>query len=463
MDVLDLARLQFGVTTVYHFFFVPLTLGLSIMIAGMQTMYVWKGNEHYKHMAKFWGKLFLINFAMGVVTGIVQEFQFGMNWSEYSRFVGDIFGAPLAIEALAAFFIESVFLGVWIFGWDKLGKRVHLASIWLVAFAANLSAYWILVANSFMQNPVGYQMAESGRAEMTDFFALITNPNVLLQWPHVVLGGLTTGAFFVLGISAYHLLRGRHPQMEMFRTSARIALIVGTVAVFATMGFGHAQGQRMADTQPMKLAAAEGLWESADPASLSLFQIGNEAERRPEAEVTIPSLLSFLTYNTPDGLVQGINQLQAQYEQQYGPGNYVPPAIWLTYWSFRAMVGAGAAMFVIGLLGIVFATRRTLEKRRWLLILAVPALFLPYIANTTGWLLTEMGRQPWIVQGMMRIEDAVSPNVTADMLLISLIGFTVIYGLLMIVDVYLLWKYARAESGSSEATASDLPELGRVY
>lgn len=443
MDALTLARLQFGITTVYHFFFVPVSIGLSLIVALMHTVYVITGRETFKHMTKFWGKLLVINFAMGVVTGIVQEFQFGMNWSEYSRFVGDIFGAPLAVEALAAFFIESTFLGVWIFGWDKLPKRIHLLSIWLVALATNVSAFWILVANSFMQNPVGYRIAESGRAEMTDFFALIGNPNVWLQWPHVALGGLTTAAFFVLGISAYHLLRNRHTNLEIFRVSARIALVIGTLAVFATMLSGHAQGQRMADTQPMKLASAEGLWESEDPAGLSLFQIGNEQDRTSIINIRIPSLLSFLTYNTPNGKVQGINDLQAQYEQQYGPGNYVPPAIWLTYWSFRAMVGAGVAMFLLGLFGLLLVALKRLERSRLLLKLLIPAILLPYLANTTGWLLTEVGRQPWIVFGLMRIENAVSPGVSAEMLLITLIGFTVIYGLLMIAAIYLLAKFAR--------------------
>ncbi len=445
MDALTLARLQFGITTVYHFFFVPLSLGLSIMVALMQTIYVTRGDEKYKQMAKFWGKLLLINFAMGVVTGIVQEFQFGMNWSEYSRFVGDIFGAPLAVEALVAFFIESTFLGVWIFGWDKLSKRVHLTAIWLVAIAANVSAFWILVANSFMQNPVGYTIAESGRAEMTDFFALIQNPNVWLQFPHVVLGGLTTAAFFVLGISAFHLLRNKTGGLQPFYTSVRMSLIIGTVAVLGTMLFGHAQGQRMADTQPMKLASAEGLWESEDPAGLSMFQIGNEKDRTSIVNIRIPSLLSFLSYNTLDGKVQGINELQAQYEEQYGPGDYVPPAIWLTYWSFRAMVGAGALMFVLGIAGSFLFFRNNLGngKGKWLLRLLILAIFLPYLANSTGWILTEMGRQPWIVQGLMTIDQAISPNVTIEMLWISLIGFTLIYGLLMVADIYLLQKYAR--------------------
>ena len=443
MDALTLARLQFAVTTVYHFFFVPLSIGLAFIVALMQTAYNRTNNEKYKQMTKFWGKLLVINFAMGVVTGIVQEFQFGMNWSEYSRFVGDIFGAPLAIEALAAFFIESTFLGVWIFGWDKLSKRTHLIAIWLVAFASALSAFWILAANSFMQNPVGFKIAESGRAEMTDFIALITNPHVLVQFPHVIFSALTTGAFFILGISALHLLRGNSDNMPMFQTSTRFALIIGTVSVVGVLGFGHAQGQLMADTQPMKLAAAEGLWNSEDPAGLSMFQIGNESTRESIINIRIPSLLSFLSYNTFDGKVQGINQLQEQYEKQYGPGNYVPPAIWLTYWSFRAMVGAGVAMFLMGLLGLWLINRQRFEKTKWLLRVMALALFLPYIANTTGWLLAEVGRQPWIVFGLMRIDQAVSPNVSVEMLTLSLIGFSLIYGALMVADVYLLQKYAR--------------------
>jgi cytochrome d ubiquinol oxidase subunit I len=444
MESLDLARLQFAVTTVYHFFFVPLTLGLGVIVAIMQTLYYRSGDDSYKRMTKFWGKLFLINFAMGVVTGIVQEFQFGMNWSEYSRFVGDIFGAPLAIEALMAFFIESTFLGLWVFGWDRLSKRVHLATIWLVAIAANLSAFWILVANSFMQNPVGFTM-NNGRAEMTDFFALITNPNVLLQYPHVVAAGLTTGAFFVLGISAFHLLRKLTPDSRrVFSRSFSIAAIVGLIGIALTIGVGHMQAQHMADTQPMKLAAAEGLWESADPASLSFFQIGDEANRREVFEIRIPSLLSFMVYNTPDGLVHGINQLQSEYEQEFGPGDYVPPYIWLTYWSFRAMVGAGFLMLAMAAYALFLRYRNAdLTSQRWYLRLLPFAILLPYLANSTGWLLTEVGRQPWIVYGLQLTSDAVSPNVTPAMLWITLVGFTLVYGVLMVADIYLLQKYAR--------------------
>jgi cytochrome d ubiquinol oxidase subunit I len=294
MDPLILARLQFAITTVYHFFFVPLTLGLSVLVAIMETIYVRTGQEVYKDMAKFWGKLFLINFAMGVVTGIVQEFQFGMNWSQYSRFVGDIFGAPLAIEALLAFFLESTFLGIWIFGWDKLSKGMHAVAIWLVAIGSNISALWILIANSFMQEPVGYVL-RNGRAEMNDFFALLLNPNVLVQFPHTVFAGFTTGAFFVLGISAYHLLRKQH--VDFFRRSFQIAAIIGTISIVLVILDGHSQAQHMVETQPMKMAAAEALWNSQDPASFSLLTIGDLSQRRDVFAIRIPDMLSLLAYN----------------------------------------------------------------------------------------------------------------------------------------------------------------------
>lgn len=460
MEALDLARLQFAITTIYHFIFVPLTLGLSVITAVMQTQYVRTGDETYKRMAKFWGKLFLINFAMGVVTGIVQEFQFGMNWSEYSRFVGDIFGAPLAIEALMAFFLESTFIGLWIFGWDKLPKRIHLATIWLVALGVNISSLWILIANSWMQNPVGYEVV-NGRAQMTDFGAVITNPNIFVQFPHVVLGGLVTGAFFVIGVSAYRLLVAKNDaDRDMFMRSIQYGLGIGVFAVVFVMFAGHAHAQRMVDTQPMKLAVAEGLWESEDPAGLSLFQIGDEAGREAVFNIRFPWLLSLLAYNTPDGQVWGINPLNEMYQEQYadvyGPdADYVPPMIWMLYWSFRAMVGAGVLMSLLALVGLWLRRTGRLLQTRWFLKALVAAIVLPYLANSTGWILTEIGRQPWIVQGLMRTEEGVSRSVDVTSLLITLIGFTVIYGVLAVADVYLLQKYAR---GSSDGDILPLPE-----
>lgn len=450
MDSLIFARWQFAITTVYHFFFVPLTLGLSVLVALMQTIYVRTGDETWKRMTKFWGKLFVINFAMGVVTGIVQEFQFGMNWSEYSRFVGDIFGAPLAIEALLAFFMESTFLGVWIFGWDKLPKKVHLASIWLVAVGSNLSALWILIANSFMQEPVGF-VIRGGRAEMVNFGALITNPHVWLQWPHVFFSGLATAAFFMLGIVAWRMLR-KDSDLGFLRRSFQMAAAVALLSSVMVGLIGHSQAQHMVRTQPMKMAAAEALWNTEKPAGMSLFTVGDMVNRRDIFAIRLPAVLSILACNRVDCAVQGINELQAQYESQYGPGNYVPFVV-LIYWAFRAMVGAGVAMVALAAWALYRVLRDRISAPGWLLRLLPLAIALPYIANTAGWILTEMGRQPWIVFSVLKTEDAISPNVPGGMVLASLIGFTLIYGVLMAADVYLLAKYAKADT---EEVAKDV-------
>ena len=454
MDALLLARLQFAATTVYHFFFVPLTLGLSLLVAVMQTLWLRTGNESYKRMTKFWGKLFLINFAMGVVTGIVQEFQFGMNWSEYSRFVGDIFGAPLAIEALLAFYLESTFLGVWIFGWERLPKKVHLASIWLVAIGANISALWILIANSFMQQPVGFQFNEAtGRAEMVNFFELIFNPNIWVQFPHTLAAGLSTAAFFALGISAYHLYKKTDP--DLFRRSFQIAAVTGLVATLLVAFTGHTQGQHMVETQPMKMAAAEALWHTEDYASFSLLTIGDLAQRRDVFAIRVPGVLSLLAYNQLDRPVEGIFELQAKAEQQYGPGNYIPPVA-LTYWSFRLMVGAGMLMIFLAGSAVYRVIGESFEmNRRWMRIF-LAALALPYLANSFGWILTEVGRSPWAVYGLLKLEDAVSPNVSSAMLLTSLIGFVVVYGVLMGADIYLLKKYAKILPDEGQAESADI-------
>jgi cytochrome d ubiquinol oxidase subunit I len=463
MDVIELARLQFAITTLYHFIFVPLTIGLSLIVAIMQTLYVRTKEDVYKRMTKFWGKLFLINFAMGVVTGIVQEFQFGMAWSEYSRFVGDIFGAPLAIEALMAFFVESTFIGLWIFGWDKLPEKLHLGTMWMVAMGASLSSLWILIANSWMQNPVGYEVL-NGRAQMVDFGAIVSNPNVFLQFPHVVFGSFTTAGFFIVAISGYRLLRRTTADEQLlFVRSMRVGLLFGLAAVLVTSVVGHLSGQFMAEKQPMKLAAAEALWESESPASLSFFQIGDEENRTSIINVRIPSLLSLLTYDSFDGLVPGINQLNAFYQQQYadvyGPqADYVPPLIWMTYWSFRAMVGFGVLMSLIAIVGIFLWWRGSLTQSHWFLKPLPLTIVLPYVANSTGWMLTELGRQPWIVQGLMRTEQGLSPNLTVTDLWITLIGFTLVYGALAVADFYLLWKYATGSSGADELLP--LPQAG---
>lgn len=456
MDPVALARLQFGITTIYHFFFVPLTLGLAILVAIMETIYARTGNETYKRMTKFWGKLFLINFAVGVVTGIVLEFQFGMNWSEYSRFIGDIFGVPLATEALTSFFLESTFLGIWIFGWERLSRGLHAAVMWLVAIGSSLSGLWILIANSFMQQPVGYTPSPDGsRLLMTDFGALITNPNIFTQYPHVLTAGITTAAFFVLGISAYHLIRKSGDQ-DVFRRSFRAAAIYAIVGAVLVILVGHGQTQHVAQNQPMKMAAMEALMESEDPASFSLFSLvqQGEAEVTELVSIRLPAVLSFLTYNRFSGEVKGIREMQATFAAQYGPDDYVPPVM-LSYFTFRIMVGAGFLMALLALVTVLLVRRRPVEKIPPLFLkLLLPAMALPYIANTAGWLLTEMGRQPWIVYGLLKTKDAVSPAVTPGMLVFSLVVFTLVYGGLLVADVYLLARFARKGTVEEEPSPS---------
>jgi cytochrome bd ubiquinol oxidase subunit I len=456
MDPLLLARMQFGITTVYHFFFVPLTLGLAVIVALMETLYVRTGNESYKRMTKFWGKLFIINFAMGVVTGIVQEFQFGMNWSEYSRFVGDIFGAPLAIEALLAFFLESTFLGIWIFGWDKLSKGMHCAAIWLVAIASNVSALWILIANSFMQQPVGYTQLENGRLVMTDFFAVILNPNIWYQFPHTLMAGFTTAGFFVMGISAYHLLRKNDP--DIFRRSFQLGATVAAISSMLLAMNGHSQAQHMVQTQPMKMAAAEALWDTADPASFSLFTIGDMQQRRDVFAIRIPGMLSLLAFNQLTGEVKGMNDLQAEYTALYGPGNYIPPAV-IPYWAFRIMVGAGFLMIGLAMYALFLVMGDLFEQRPLALKIFTWSIIIPYAANTAGWTLTEVGRYPWAVFGLIKLDQAVSPNVSAGMLLVSLIGYVLVYGILIVATVYLLRKYAMAGLPEPASEVDDTPYL----
>lgn len=438
MDTVMLSRLQFASTTIFHYFFVPVSIGLALLIAIMETMYVRKGNDEYKRMAQFWGKLFLINFAVGVVTGILQEFQFGMNWSDYSRFVGDVFGAPLAIEALLAFFLESTFIGLWIFGWDKVPKKIHCLSIWLVALGTMLSAFWILAANSFMQHPVGFAI-NNGRAEMNDFFALITNGQLLVEFPHTVLAAYATGAFLVTGISAYKLLKKQ--DVSFFRKSFEIAAIVGIVSSFGVAIAGHAQAQYLVETQPMKMAASEGLWDdSGDPAAWTVIANIDPDNKISTHEVKIPYMLSFLSYSKFSGSVKGMNTLQAEYEQKYGPGDYIPP-VRTTFWSFRIMVAAGTAMIVLGIYAIYLMWRKKMERpNTWFMRFMLWGLLLPPIANTSGWIMTEIGRQPWTVFGLMTTADSVSPNVSAGQVLFSVISFTAIYAILGAVLVGLFIK-----------------------
>jgi len=447
VEALDLARWQFGITTVYHFLFVPLSIGLAYLIAFMQTLYVVKKEEKYKQMTKFWGKIFLLNFAVGVVTGIIQEFQFGMNWSDYSRFVGAVFGGPLAVEALVSFFMESTFLGIWIFGWDRLSKKVHLACIWLVAIAATLSALWILSANSFMQEPVGFEIV-NGRAEMTNFFALLGNKQLWVEFPHVIYGALATGALFITGISSYKMLRKQ--QVEVFKTSFTIGIVVALAASLLTAFAGHDQAQHLMKSQPMKMAASEALWEtSGESAPWTLFATIDPAKQKNGFQIDIPFALSILSYNKLTGSVPGIKELNAEYQQKYGPGDYVPP-VRTTFWSFRIMVAAGMAMIFLAMFGTWAVIRNRLDKSRRYLRLMLPAIALPFIANSAGWIMTEVGRQPWIVFGLQKTEAGVSPLVSSGMVATSLIGFTLVYGILAAVFVYLVVLTVRKGADTGE-------------
>jgi cytochrome bd ubiquinol oxidase subunit I len=455
MDVLVLARLQFAITIIYHFFFVPLTLGLSLVVAIFETIYVATGKDIYKRLAKFWGKLFLINFAVGVVTGIVQEFQFGMAWSEYSRYVGDIFGAPLAIEALLAFFLESTFLGIWIFGWERLSKGLHLAAIWLVAIGSTISAFWILVANVWMQHPTGYMVVDD-RAVLTNFAAVVFNHPIFTHFPHVLAAAGVTVAFFMLGVSAYHLLH--HNEQELFKISFRTAAIIGVITTILVGLIGHAQGQEINDYQPMKLASLEALFETSDPASLSMLTIKNPFTDELILDWRIPGGLSFMEYNRFTGEVAGINQLQTMYEQIYGPGDYTPPPVVL-YWSFRFMVGAGLLMILFSILALFIDLRNIYHKFSWFLKILILAVVLPYVANTAGWIVTEVGRFPWVVYELVKQQDGVSQVVVAGEFLTTLIGFILLYGLIIIGTVYLMIKYAKAgpsviSEGADEYTPS---------
>ncbi|MEU8352369.1 cytochrome ubiquinol oxidase subunit I [Streptomyces sp. NPDC048845] len=478
-----LARWQFGITTVYHFLFVPLTISLASLVAGLETAWVRTGKEKYLRATKFWGKLFLINIALGVVTGIVQEFQFGMNWSDYSRFVGDVFGAPLAFEALIAFFFESTFIGLWIFGWDKLPKRIHAGCMWMVAIGTVLSAYFILAANSWMQHPVGYRINErTGRAELTDFLAVLTQDTTLVVVFHTLTAAFLAGGAFMTGIAAVHLRRGRH--VPVMRTSLRLGLVTLVAGGLLTAVSGDQLSKVMFEQQPMKMASAEALWESEAPAPFSVFAYGDVDEGHNDVAVEIPGLLSFLAHGDLESEVPGINDVNEAEQERYGPGDY-RPNIPVAYWGFRWMIGFGMTSFAIGLAGLYLTRKRlwlapelrttedevprlALTRRRtlgpaltdWYWRVAVLTIGFPLIASSWGWIFTEMGRQPWVVYGVLRTEDAVSPGTSQAEVLLSMSVFTLLYAVLAVIEVRLLVKYAKA--GPPELTAADLDPPTRI-
>ncbi|WP_321167667.1 cytochrome ubiquinol oxidase subunit I [Baekduia soli] len=407
-----------------------MTIGMAVFVAVCQTLHYRTGREVYARMTQFWGKLMLISFAVGVVTGIVQEFQFGMNWSNYSRYVGDIFGAPLAMEGLAAFFLESTFIGLWLFGRGKLSPRIHLASIWALAGGTMLSAYFILAANSWMQHPVGYKLnAGSGRAEMTSILDVLTNSTALYAFGHTILGALATAGMLMLAVCAWHLLRRN--EIDVFGRSANILLGGVTVAALGTMVIGHFNGQLMERQQPMKMAAAEALFNTSKPAAFSLFAVSH-VEHNPKhlnVNIKIPHTLSLMATNSFNGKVEGINDINREYQRKYGPGEYAP-IVAVTYWTFRFMVGSGTIMLLLAAFGFWRARSGRLLDSRLLLRLLIPAAALPFIANSTGWLFTEMGRQPWAVMGLLRTDDANSPIVSSAQIVVTLVGYTLLYGVL---------------------------------
>jgi len=458
MTTLDLSRWQFGITTVYHFIFVPLTLGISVLVAGLQTAWFIRKDPAYLRLTKFFGKLFLINFAVGVVTGIVQEFQFGMNWSAYSKFVGDVFGAPLAMEALLAFFMESTFIGLWIFGWNKLSPRLHLATIWLAAIGTNISAYFILAANSWMQHPVGYTISPvTHRAQLTSIMALLTNSTALAAWPHVITASFLCAGGVIIAASAWHLARGS--ETALFRRALRLGLSVSLIAALGTAVTGDVQARLMDSQQPMKMAAAEALYSTESPASFSLFTIGSLNGGKELWSVRVPYLLSLIATLNPHGTVQGINNVERAYVRKFGPGSY-KPVIPVTYWSFRLMIGFGLLAGLISALGLwLTRRRREIPRSSWFYRAALAGVVLPYVGITFGWLFTEMGRQPWTVFGVLTTQQSVSPGVTPSSVIISMVVFTLLYGVLAAIAGKIACQHIRSGAPEEAAAPSGQPQL----
>ncbi|MBF8178898.1 cytochrome ubiquinol oxidase subunit I [Herminiimonas contaminans] len=501
LDIVSLSRLQFAATALYHFLFVPLTLGLSILLAIMETVYVMTGRVIWRDMTKFWGTLFGINFAMGVATGIVMEFQFGMNWSYYSHYVGDIFGAPLAIEGLMAFFMEATFVGLFFFGWDKLSKVGHLITTWAVAIGSNFSALWILIANGWMQNPVGAVFnPDTMRMEVSDFFAVLTNPVAQAKFVHTVSAGYVAASIFVLGISAWYVLKGRH--LDIAKRSMTVAASFGLAASLSVVVLGDESGYLSTEHQKMKLAAIEGMWETQDaPASFTLIGFPDQEARENHYAIHIPFIMGLIGTRSLDTTIPGIielveraegrisnglkaydalqqiraqggtknisHELRAQFEDNGGDLGYAlllrryvddplkatpeqiekaawdtVPHVWPLFWSFRIMVAIGMFMIALTATFFVLSARRQLDRHRWLLKVAVWAIPLPWIAIEAGWLVAEFGRQPWVIEGVLPTAVAVS-NLGIKTLLITLAGFVAIYTVLLIIELKLLFKIIR--------------------
>jgi cytochrome d ubiquinol oxidase subunit I len=456
MNSLDLARWQFAITTVYHFIFVPITIGMAFVVAGLQTAWFRTNKVKYLRATKFFGKLFLINFAIGVVTGIVQEFQFGMNWSSYSRFVGDVFGAPLAMEGLLAFFLESTFLGLWIFGWDRLPKKIHLATIWIAATGTLLSAYFILAANAWMQHPVGYVINEAkGRAELVDIKAVLTQKTALATFFHTIPSAAFTAGAVVAGISAYLIIKRK--DLEMARGTFKLGGTIVLISFVLVSVSGDLTARIMTEQQPMKMAAAEALYETQASAPFSLLTIGTLDGSKSVFQIGVPSVLSFMSTGDFNGVVEGVNDLEAKYDQQYGPGDYTPN-IPLAYWSFRLMIGFGAIASLFVLLALWQMRRGGTPKGKWFAPAMYALPFLPLLANSFGWIFTETARQPWAVFGLIKTADGVSAVVSAGAVLFTMIVFTLLYGVLAFIEFGLILKVIK--NGPAEELDYEDPQLG---
>src|ERR1700729_748813 len=460
----DLARWQFATTSIYHFLFVPVTIGLAFLVALLQTAWHRNQRPEYKRMTRFFGTLLLINVAVGVVTGLVQEFEFGMNWSTYSRFVGDVFGAPLAMEGLAAFFLESTFLGLWLFGWDRLPRRVHLFCIWMGALGSMLSALFILAANSGMQHPVGYKLNGAGQPVLNNIGALFTNPTFLWGYVHVILASLVTGSLVMLSVSAWHLRKRR--EARAFALTARVSVLVLLPAILIQMFVGNKLGEIENTYQPAKIAAAEAQWNNCQPCSFSAFQIGGgNNDQTPTQVISIPHLLSILATGTWDGAVVGLNQLQKEDVKKYGPGNYIPD-VFIQYWSMRVMAYLGSLIALLALWGTWLIHKGRLDRSKWFLRAGLFAVVTPFVMNTLVWLLTETGRQPWIVQGLLKTVNANSPSVSSLDIWISLIAFVLVYIALGAADLILMLRYSRKgldpdddPEGTGSATQTPTPVM----
>ena len=451
MNIVSLARFQFAMTTIFHFFFVPFSIGTVFVVAIMESMYVHTGKPEYKKMTKFWGNVFLLSFAVGVVTGIIQEFQFGMNWSDYSRFMGDIFGAPLAFEALLSFFIESTFIGLWMFTWDKVKKGLHLFFIWMIVFGTITSAVWILSANSFMQHPTGFAI-RNGRAEMANFGALLTNKQLMFEFGHVITGAILTGATIITGLAAFQLLKKRtlsDINKAIYHKTIRIGLTLMLIFSIGSIGMGDVQMQYLVHEQPMKFAATEALYKTTgEKAPWTMIGFANTKTHEVKGKIEIPDMLSILSYHSTTGSVKGMEEVNKEMEKKYGTHidghkmNYYFPVNTL-FWSFRFMAGFGALMALVSIVGLILTRKKkqTLYEHRWCLWVLALMTFTPFIANTCGWLITELGRAPWTVYGLFTIAQSVSPNVSVASLLTSNIVYFCLFTGLAIILISLIVRF----------------------